>query len=748
MDTTTAISNKDALILLKDISLSANLQKSKDSILLAEDQYPENLDPIFNRSDAATDLSHTIGLLKWNRKSDKAMLDAGVFERMVTAQENLRATLQLTPTVDNPWEKHTFKDWKHRVTNICLQAVQKALENSDKSSSSLLFTPQDATAATSVHSHVSSRRSQSKSNIEGLLLYHPLIVQHPWEPPKDLDRLIDDLIAERKTYIVQRAYNPWDQNDANKARAQIDEIKGSLKPLLLRIYTYTSNAFHVLLRWLIPRVDISYLFTRIKGVRMEHILRRREWEEGKRSSSLPALTDVEKAPYSAAHTLAFIQQQYVDADDDAPHTTWDRILKATREPKISLYAWVDSFTVHVLRHSESTAKPLTKKKKIKINKVISKQITEDEKLIITTINSTYTSDYINKGDYVLGDLINLLAQHTSNFAAKRYQPNEHPRIIAYLKARAKSAGIPLPGFLSGNGRSPIATSSVKRRKVVQPTQRMWTYLTNDVVSTSASIASSHGKGKAKGKSKGKGKGKSFKGKSWPPVKGSSKGKGKNGSWNQKGKGISKGLKGTRSPTQKRPHPVMHGANSSSTLDNSHVKGTSSSNTSAAPTVRCHFCNKLGHYKSNCRQHEALRNSPAYQARLSHPARTQLIYDHLEDAVFAPKTCTTTSCTNAVCDGYNCYTSFPEDEFLSAESYFNDNLLSSVENAKLDRPMDSTPPLARSIYLSQEAYWGEPWGHDQAYQADDWHWEDWNEDNVKVCRERARSTATTPCRVAP
>ena len=118
MDTTTAISNKDALILLKDISLSANLQKSKDSILLAEDQCPENLDPIFNRSDTVTDLSHTLGLLKWNRKSDRAMLDSGVYERMVAAQESLRATLQLTPTIDNPWEKHTFKDWKHRITNI------------------------------------------------------------------------------------------------------------------------------------------------------------------------------------------------------------------------------------------------------------------------------------------------------------------------------------------------------------------------------------------------------------------------------------------------------------------------------------------------------------------------------------------------------------------------------------------------------------------------------------------------------
>jgi hypothetical protein len=102
---------------------------------------------------------------------------------------------------------------------------------------------------------------------------------------------------------------------------------------------------------------------------MEHILRRREWEEGRRSAALPALSDEEKLQHSAAHTLKFIQAQYVDADDDAPHTTWDRILKSTREPKTSLYTWVDSFTVHILRHSESTAKKLSKKKRIKINKV-------------------------------------------------------------------------------------------------------------------------------------------------------------------------------------------------------------------------------------------------------------------------------------------------------------------------------------------------------------------------------------------
>ncbi len=66
--------------------------------------------------------------------------------------------------------------------------------------------------------------------------------------------------------------------------------------------------------------------------------------------------------------------------------------------------------------------------------------------------------------------------------------------------------------------------------------------------------------------------------------------------------------------------------------------------------------------------------------------------------------------------------------MSAESYFNDNLLYSVENAKLDRPMDSTPPLARSVYVAQKAYWGEPWDYDQAFQSDDWYGEDWQDDN--------------------
>ncbi len=71
-------------------------------------------------------------------------------------------------------------------------------------------------------------------------------------------------------------------------------------------------------------------------------------------------------------------------------------------------------------------------------------------------------------------------------------------------------------------------------------------------------------------------------------------------------------------------------------------------------------------------------------------------------------------------------SFPQDEFQSAETHFNDNLLHAVENAKLDRPIDSTPPLAHNTYVAQEADWGDQWGDYQAYQADEWD-EQWYEE---------------------
>ncbi len=78
----------------------------------------------------------------------------------------------------------------------------------------------------------------------------------------------------------------------------------------------------------------------------------------------------------------------MELDDDAPHHPWSNILTATRQPRVALYAWVDSFTLLALRYGE-TVKKITGTRKIKINRTVSKQITDDEKLIISTINPAF-----------------------------------------------------------------------------------------------------------------------------------------------------------------------------------------------------------------------------------------------------------------------------------------------------------------------------------------------------------------------
>jgi hypothetical protein len=103
MSSSDALSNKQALELIKGISLSPALQKSKDSILLAEDQYPDHLGSIFGKSDKVNDLSRTISPLKWNRKTERGSLEKTVYDKMVAAQDSLRSTMRLIPTTDNPW---------------------------------------------------------------------------------------------------------------------------------------------------------------------------------------------------------------------------------------------------------------------------------------------------------------------------------------------------------------------------------------------------------------------------------------------------------------------------------------------------------------------------------------------------------------------------------------------------------------------------------------------------------------------
>jgi hypothetical protein len=98
------------------------------------------------------------------------------------------------------------------------------------------------------------------------------------------------------------------------------------------------------------------------------------------------------------------QEEYVEKDDDAAHYTWKDILNAVRTPKTTLFASVDSFTLRTLRYSETIEKisgvRLTKiNKLIEINKLIAKQITDEEKITISILNSAYSKISTQDDEY-------------------------------------------------------------------------------------------------------------------------------------------------------------------------------------------------------------------------------------------------------------------------------------------------------------------------------------------------------------
>ena len=77
-----------------------------------------------------------------------------------------------------------------------------------------------------------------------------------------------------------------------------------------------------------------------------------------------------------------------------------------------------------LRYGE-TVKKITGTRQIKINRTVSKQITDDEKLVISTINPAFSAVVMNSGKYTFADLVKLLAQNATSFT-KKYVPTEHP----------------------------------------------------------------------------------------------------------------------------------------------------------------------------------------------------------------------------------------------------------------------------------------------------------------------------------
>jgi hypothetical protein len=249
------ITTKSAYKLLQQLESDPQLHSVEDTSILKDEQYPVSFEPsIINLKDNIP-LTSAVMILRWNEATDSSNLTKDQLQRMKTQRQKTIRNLGLNPTVDNPWDKIKFNFWKERVTNICLGAAQAAFQTYDDASTlKFLFTASDKANT------VVQRAAQI--NVQGMLLFHPILLKAPWEVSSSIDADIDSLIQEKSPLVHVRANSmgPWLMYELQlqqNARQQILSMESSLKLLLERIQKFTSHTFHVFLRDLIPGAKLG-----------------------------------------------------------------------------------------------------------------------------------------------------------------------------------------------------------------------------------------------------------------------------------------------------------------------------------------------------------------------------------------------------------------------------------------------------------------------------------------------------------
>ena len=688
------ITTKSAYKLLQQLESDPQLQSVEDTSILKDEQYPVSFEPsIINLRDNIP-LTSAVMILRWNEATDSSNLTKDQLQRMKTQRQKTIRNLSLNPTVDNPWDKIKFNFWKDRVTNICLGAAQAAFQTHDDTSTlKFLFTASDK-------SNTVVQRADQR-NVQGMLLFHPILLKAPWEVSSSLDVDIDLLIQEKSPLVHARANSmgPWlayELQLQQNARQQILSMESSLKLLLARIQKFTSHTFHVFLRDLVPGAKLgrSLLFTRVVEYRNQYLARNR--------------TAVTAKEYSALDTLSFIESNYVQDNENSVHIAWTAILLHTREVLLPLYQWQTSFDPLTRKYEQAKGKTLNKPEFRKIKCLIAKQITDEEKIILAGIDSSFTLENVDKGAYVLRNFQDNLASNASRFQSKKYTPDA--RILTYLRVRAKEFNVPLPLFMRkrvvDKGKGP---SNPKRSRSSTPLPKTQHRSYNRPQTNMVSLLAQTPKGKGIGKGKTMTKG----ARSGVPstVSESSSTTPSSTPWSP---AVNTGSKGTTSSSFKGK-----GKQKGKSL-----KGKSSRTLqgSASPQIICTFCHLHGHTERNCRKKNALHHSNSYQqARSQFNHRQQLVMDQLENSLFAPNVCSW--CLQTNCTTTTCYP--PDDpEFYSETTHlFQTTLLPFVQNAKLGLAVDNAAPLMPQHLAFDGADWGQADSQVHAFDMDDHDYSD-------------------------
>jgi hypothetical protein len=314
----TDITSKSVHKLLQQLESNPQLQSIEDTTILNDEQYPVSFESSIVNLKEMIPLTSAVTILRWQDGKDGKQLTQDQLQRMRIQRQKTIRNLCLNPTMDNPWDQIKFKFWKDRITNICLGASQAALQTFEDSTNLKYLFSASEKSQTTVH-------RGDQRNVQGLILFNPIILESPWEQSANQDQDIIKLLEEKAPLIMARGSTMTPANSAYELQLQqtaqqnIASMKSSLKLLLARIQKFTSHTFHVFLRDLIPgaRNGRSLLFTRIVEHRNQYLAAARS----KRNTK----------PYSAMDTLKFIEASYVQTNENSVHIAWTMILLHTRE---------------------------------------------------------------------------------------------------------------------------------------------------------------------------------------------------------------------------------------------------------------------------------------------------------------------------------------------------------------------------------------------------------------------------------
>ena len=415
----------------KDALLTLNYKTEQDLLR----QYPSDPHAVFVRS--TNTKSRLISRTQLLRLTEQEIghLDAEKAESLAKAVKETEDMFQFTATSTNTWDEAKFQKWKHACETVVLDGVSNALAGQeDNELLKLIFGIQPTSNKGPLIDPT------GRKNIKGLQICHEVMLTSPWEEPPNIDRLIRDLVENKKPDMVKdaetgsnvgliesdRAYDHGmlSQGYQKKIKGKLVAFESKVKKLLQGLYKVNSHTFHVFLWDLFPqaRDNKSIEFTQVVEAYRQH-----------QSQYIAKAAGYKE--HTAKDTLKFLKQTFVKPSGDSLHIVWTSILLHTRRDGVSIYDWCRSYTPLVNTWIETAnanlkvgKKPKTFKKRQtkEVRRLIATQLTDTEQAIITSVHPTYTSAILVDGDYDLELLLVKISEANAKFQ-RVYKPTHSIR---------------------------------------------------------------------------------------------------------------------------------------------------------------------------------------------------------------------------------------------------------------------------------------------------------------------------------